>query len=697
MKKILLSSFIFSLLLCVSLTAQPYIQWQKSFGGADNETAYSIIQTTDGGYAVAGTSKSVSGDVTGHHGTYMYSDFWVMKINSAGTMQWQKSLGGTGNDEARSIIQTADGGFAVAGYSQSNDGDVTGHHGLLTTQDYWIVKLDTAGTIEWQHSFGGTKNDLAFSIIQTTDHGYAVAGYTFSNDGDVTGLHLNGSTTFDDYWILKLDSTGTMQWQKCLGGVLNEEAHSIIQNADGGYTIAGITNSNYSGDVGALIGSSDYWVVKIDALGSILWSKLFGGLGYDDAWTLLPSSDKGYVIGGHTTSVSGDHDITLNHGSSDYWMIKIDSLGIKEWEHSYGGSGIELTSSLIKTADGGYAFGGYSSSADGDVSGVHGASDFWVVKMDSAGVLEWQKAMGGTGNEQGYSLIQSSDGGYLIAGDAASANGDVTLNQGMLDYWIVKLHPCSTSTYVVNNTSCSSFTFNAQTYTSSGTYTQNFTNFHGCDSLLTLNLTINTPDSTTITASGYCSYTLNSQTYTSSGTYYQQFVNGHSCDSIITLQLTINLIDPSVTQNGVTLNAIQNGASYQWVDCANNYAPIGGETNQTFVASSNGNYAVIISNGNCTDTSVCMSVFSVGITESIANNGFNVAPNPFTKETTLRFDEVQTNTTVRIIDILGKEIRSVMVTGSNQVVIEKGEMKSGIYYIEAAGDYKIVRKKIAVQ
>ena len=193
MKKIntLLTAILFITTFCS--TAQPTIEWQKSLGGTGSDGATTIQQTADGGYIVAGASISTDGDVTGNHGG---NDYWVVKLNSTGTITWQKCLGGTGDDFASSIQQTIDGGYIVAGYSESTNGDVTGNHG---GQDYWVIKLDSTGSITWQKSLGGTSQDYAYAIQQTADGGYIVAGYTTSTDGDVTGNHGDY-----DYWVVKL-------------------------------------------------------------------------------------------------------------------------------------------------------------------------------------------------------------------------------------------------------------------------------------------------------------------------------------------------------------------------------------------------------------------------------------------------------------------------------------------------------------
>jgi Secretion system C-terminal sorting domain len=241
----------------VKLSNLGNILWQKSFGGTDRDHVTSIIQTTDSGYIFAGDSRSNDGDVSGHHGTSVTKDCWVVKLNNAGLIDWETSLGGTGNDFATSIQQTSDSGYIVAGSSESIDGDVTGNHGSF---DKWIVKLNSQGFISWEKSLGGTGNDNATSIEQTTDGGYVIAGYTTSNDGDVTG-NQGGQ----DNWIVKLNNAGIIEWQKTLGGTGDDWANSIQQTIDDGFVVAG-TTASVNGDVTGHHGTvtnNDYWVVKL--------------------------------------------------------------------------------------------------------------------------------------------------------------------------------------------------------------------------------------------------------------------------------------------------------------------------------------------------------------------------------------------------------------------------------------------------
>ena len=369
--------------------AAPSIAWQKCLGGSNDDMAYSIKQTGDGGYIVAGKTESNNGDVSGNHSSG--DDARLVKLDASGTIVWQKCYGGASYECANSVYQTSDGGYAFAGEVMSNNGDVSGNHG---GNDAWVVKLDASGTIAWQKCLGGSGDDKAFSILQTNDGGYIVAGSTNSNDGDVSGNH--GGVV--DAWVVKLSASGAIAWQKCLGGSGVEIAYSIQQTSDGGYIVAGFTTSN-DGDVSGNHGSIDVWVVKLDASGAIEWQKCLGGSGEDYAYSIQQTSDGSYIVAGVTTSTNGD--VSGNHGGYDAWVVKLNASGSKVWQKCLGGSGIDMAISIQQTSDGGYIVAGYTASTNGNVSGNHCGDDAWVVKLnpdDSGG-------SGGGGCSEGFGIF----------------------------------------------------------------------------------------------------------------------------------------------------------------------------------------------------------------------------------------------------------------------------------------------------
>ena len=410
------------------------ISWQKCLGGSGFEglagvyTYNSIQLTADGGYIVAGTTDSKDGDVSNNKGK---ADFWVTKLDSKGSLVWEKSLGGSEDDVGQFVIETADGGYVVVGYTSSTDGDVTGNHG---NSDIWVIKLDQEGNLIWQKCFGGADYDIGQSVLQTGDGGFIVAGMTRSNNGDVSGN--NGDW---DIWVLKLDESGNLIWQKCLGGSGTDVSHTIQQTTDGGFAIAGFTSSD-DGDVSGNRGGFDIWVIKLDETGNVSWQKCLGGSGNDWGRSIQQTNDGGYIVAGSTSSVDGDVERnTLSAVSNDdVWLVKLDDEGNIEWQSCFGGAYTDLSYSVTRANNGGYAVIGFTESNDGHVEGNHGGRDIWIVRVDDMGSLVWQKCLGGTGTDMGY-FIQNAEEGYVIVGQTDSNDGDVEGNHGNIDIWVVKL------------------------------------------------------------------------------------------------------------------------------------------------------------------------------------------------------------------------------------------------------------------
>jgi uncharacterized repeat protein (TIGR01451 family) len=253
--------------LITKIDAQGNFQWSKKLGGRCVEIAYSVIQTSQGDYMVAGTTNSSDGDVTGHHGT-LSGDAWVIKLDPSGNVQWKKCYGGTGWDTAHAIVETPDHGFIIAGSSSSSNNDLTGNNGKT---DGWLLKIDGAGTIQWQKNVGGTENDCLRSLVLTEDGAVVAAGYTMSNNGDVTGNHGQ-----QDVWAVKCNAlTGNIIWSKCFGGTLSEYGFSVERTLNNEYLVGGFTKSS-NGDVTFNNGGSDGWMLLLSAAGNLIWQKTVG-------------------------------------------------------------------------------------------------------------------------------------------------------------------------------------------------------------------------------------------------------------------------------------------------------------------------------------------------------------------------------------------------------------------------------------
>ena len=260
-------------------------KWDKTFGGSNQQYAQGIVEGSDGKYVVAGYTNSNDGDVSGNHFVGRY-DFWVIKLDTAGNLIWQKCFGGTGEEKAYAIQSTLDGGYIVAGKDSSSDGDITTYKGSF---DGWVIKLDSAGTLQWQKSFGGSGNDVFHAITVNADGTYTLAGYTYSNDGDVTGNHGNA-----DAWVVRIDGAGNLLSQHCYGGTAEDRGYTIEQSPDNAFIVGGYTLSN-SGDVSYNNGIIDGWLIKTDTALNLVWEKTMGGSGNDVCMAVAVLSESRFV------------------------------------------------------------------------------------------------------------------------------------------------------------------------------------------------------------------------------------------------------------------------------------------------------------------------------------------------------------------------------------------------------------------
>ena len=339
-------TFLFLLLFVPSiLSAQPSIQWQKCYGGTGNEEPGGMIQTRDGGYIMAGQTHSSNGDVSSNHGNY---DLWVVKMNAGGVIQWQKTYGGSQDEYGGAIIESLDGGYIIAGSTNSSDGDLTGiFHGDSTQSDVWVLKIDSAGIIQWQKTFGGSKTDYATSIVHGGEGEYIISAETSSNDGDVKGYH-GGSGA--DIWLFAVSETGTIGWQKTFGGSKNDYGAIIeIQNGYAIFGTTYSADGDVTGRLRDT--SSEVWLLKLNKNAEIVWQKTYGGSRDDFGNDAIQTLDHGFAIAGWSSSpndgdISGIHQAAYY---GDCWIVKLDSVGALQWQKCLGGSLGDAAYSILQT------------------------------------------------------------------------------------------------------------------------------------------------------------------------------------------------------------------------------------------------------------------------------------------------------------------------------------------------------------
>jgi hypothetical protein len=357
-----------------------YLRWNQTYGGTSNDEGGALIHTADGGFAMAGGTWSF-----GAGG----SDMWLVKTDANGVAQWNQTYGGTDIDYASDLVQTADGGFVIAGYTMSSGAGGS---------DMWLVKTDANGVILWNQTFGGTSNDEGGALIQTTDGGFVIVGETssFGTGGDV--------------WLIKTDRNGTMQWNQTYGGMDSDWGVDLINTTDGGYIILG------SKTVG--VGDTDMWLVKMDENGVVQWNQTYGGKMRDLALALIRTMDNGIAITGRTSSFGA--------GLHDMWLVKTDENGIVQWDQTYGGTKDDWSRALIQTKDGGFALVGITWSFGA------GWDDIWLVKTNASGVAQGDQTYGGASSDMGRALIQTTDGDVVLVG---STNA---FGAGGTDMWLMK-------------------------------------------------------------------------------------------------------------------------------------------------------------------------------------------------------------------------------------------------------------------
>lgn len=398
----------------------PSIVWQTSFGGSGSDLINSMCATPDGMVYVNGTTYSNDHDVKGSKGV---SGMWCSRLDTTGYLYWTKCYGSMGYATGVHMAPIGSG-LLLMGSNSGNGGDVSIPKGQL---DIWTATIDDQGTLIKDRSYGGAGYDGATSGVKDADGGYVLLGTSYSKDGDVDTSKQKG---LGGTWVVKLDTVGNVVWQNFLYDTAGRSifANGIQLSADSSYIVVGST-------------LSDVVVVKLDRQGTQQWMVTYGGDSTKESlYDVCDAGDRGYVAIGY--SKSGNGDLDTNYGEEDVWVIKLNDTGGLVWQQNYGGSKQDVGRNIIQCLEGGFLFLGYTCSNDVDVDGNHsslGSSDIWAVKIDEVGKVAWQKCMGGDNFEYGRRVIQMPSGNFLISGYAESWTGDLNVNYGGYDAWLLKL------------------------------------------------------------------------------------------------------------------------------------------------------------------------------------------------------------------------------------------------------------------
>jgi len=383
-------TLIFVLLTTILLSQNPPdTLWTNTYGGYNSDRAYSVQQISDGGFIIVGSTSSIG---------MGSSDFWLLKTNDLGNEEWSQTYGGNHSDIAYSGQETSDNGFIITGYTTITDT-------TSSDEDILLVKTDINGNEVWSLTYGGSRSDKAYSVQQTNDNGYVITGYVTVSDT----ISLR-----KDICLLKFDEYGEEEWTQIYGGYEDDVSYSVQQISDGGFIIVGSTSSFG-------MGGSDFWLIKTDELGNEEWSQTYGGNDDDVAYSVQQTSDNGFIIAGYTKSYGNSEE--------NIWVIKIDENGYEEWNQTFGGNGHDIAYSVRESTDGGFIIAGNTSFLGG--GGYH--YDYWIIKTDEDGGEIWDQTFGDYEDDIARSVQETTDGSYIIAGYTNSYGA------GNSDCWLICL------------------------------------------------------------------------------------------------------------------------------------------------------------------------------------------------------------------------------------------------------------------
>ena len=678
------------LLAVTQINAQSY-EWAKSFGGTGTDAGSSVCVDANGNVYTTGTFTGTvdfdPGAGIDIHISASQDDIWndifIQKLDANGNFVWAKTFGNsTDYDKGHSVQVDALGNVYVTGeFTGTIDFDPGSGINTLTAaggNDVFVLKLDANGNFVWAKAFNGPTYGNIGKSITVDDLGNVYTAGSFTNTVDFDpGMGTSNLTSagWQDIFVEKMNANGNFVWAKSFAGTGNNDVNSICTDASGNvYTIglfAGTVDFDPSTGTYNLssAGSYDIFIQKLDANGDFVWAKSFGDANEDRAYSLdIDSFGNIYATGYFYGTVDFDpganiYNLTSNN-NNDVFVLKLDANGNFVWAKSFGGTGEQGSYLCVDTLGNVYTTGMFHGvNVDFDpgvgtfnLTSNNGHYNVFLQKLDSSGNFVWAESFNENGNnEYGNSISVDAWGNIYTTGrfyntvDFNPGVGvDTLTSAGSTDVFVRKFSQCYPTAGTDVITACNSYTWiNGVTYTSSN----------------------NTATDTLINAAG--------------------------CDSVVTLNLTINTVDVSVTDSSSILTANATSANYQWLDCGNNFAVIAGENNQSFTATANGNYAVEVTQNSCTDTSACVNVSNMGIVKNDFGNQLVVYPNPNTGNFAVDLGKIYENTKILITDLSGKLVYSTTLTQAQTITISIEKVPAGVYLVSInSGEKKAIIKLI---
>lgn len=694
-----------------NIAQEPVFEWANNFGGTSDETSVSIAVDGDGNIystgSFSGTTDFDPGIDTVEITSNGETDIFVAKADSLGNYIWAVNFGGTLEDEGNAIAVDASGNVFVTGFYQENvdfePGSGTTNLNNSGDYDVFVIKLDPNGDLIWAKNLSGADEEIGRGVtVDDAGNVYTVGQFIGTTDfkpgGGSEDLTSDGNA---DIFISKLNASGSFVWAKRMGGGGNDIGYSItLDNANNilttGYFM-GTADFDPNAGIADLSseGSLDIFLSKLDNAGNFIWAQTFGGSDADYGRDVaIDSTNNIYAIGYFEGTVDFNPDSSvsntlISNGLRDVFITKFDASGNHQWAKSIGGGsndlGLSITADVVGNV---YTTGYFFSTVDFDPGpgtdflSSYGNNDVFVSKLDASGNYLWAKNMGGTGNDYGRG-IAINDVGNVYATGNFQGTGDFEpgveitnlTSAGSFDAFTIKFSPCKKTSASIAVSACISYTSPSgnHTWTTSNTYMDTIANFFGCDSILTIDLTITNSTSASIADTVCVSYLSPSgnHIWTSSNTYMDTISNSVGCDSIITIDLIIDTVNTTVTSAaGNSLIATATGASYQWLNCDSSFSAISGETNQSYTATANGNYAVIVTENGCSDTSACFSVNSISINDLDFAEDISVYPNPTNGSFALKLGRNYEELSIQIINIFGQIVHTQLYQSVEKVNLE---------------------------